>query len=205
MATFVPPSPGVAPLPEPLRLPRGTVHGLLAVILMGTFAYLLTRDLTAPTVLVNAVVVCLAFYFGTRPMAALGSRNVAGVAPAGQHPRIVRGLLLLGFVGLGGWFLYEGVPLGQLPPELVEIWEVLGGYLLGLTLSWLFHRRAHETNVRRRLALIFRDLSALGALGFTVFACYAMATGLVTQFGQAVEQGLSLVITYYFGSRVIAH
>lgn len=97
------------------------------------------------------------------------------------------------------------MPFDQLPSPLVEIWEVLGGYLLGLTLSWVFHRRAHETDARRRLATVFRDLSALGALGFTVFACYAMATGLVSAFGQTVEQGLSLVITYYFGSRVIAH
>ncbi len=203
MAAPAPTAP--APLPEPLRLPRGSVHGLLALVLMGTFVYILTRSAPpsqVPQVLVNAVVVCLAFYFGSRGATQAGG----GTAPvSGRRPKIVRGLLLLGFAGLAGWFLYTGTPLGGLPSPLVEIWQVLGGYLLGLTLSWAFHRRAHETDLRRRLATLFRDLSALGALGFTGFACYAMATGLTTSLGQTVEQGLSLVITYYFGSRVITH
>jgi len=178
---------------------------LLAIFLLGTFAYLEFRDVSAPTVLVNAVVVCVAFYFGSRAAAPATGGVPAAAAEKTRRPRIVRGLLVLGFAGLGGWFLYEGRPVGQLPPELVEIWQVLGGYLLGLTLSWIFHHRAHETPLRRRLALAFRDLSAAAALAFTLFACYAMATGIVTAFGQTVEQGLSLVITYYFGSRVIAH
>jgi len=170
---------------------------------MGTFAYLLDRDSSAPQVLVNAVVVCLAFYFGSHGTAPTGPGTAAGVPGQGRRPRIVRGLLLLGFGGLAGWLLYSGRSIEGLP-QLVEVWEVLGGYILGLTLSWAFHRRAHETDARRRLATVFRDLSALGAIGFTLFACYAMAAGLVSAFGQTVEQGLSLVITYYFGSRVIA-
>ncbi len=186
------------PLPEPLRLPRGTVHGLLALILMATFVYLLNRDSSAPVVLVNAVVVCIAFYFGTH-----GPTAAPGPMPT-RRPKIVRGLLLLGFAGIGGWFLYEGKPLSDLP-VLVEIWEVLGGYVLGLTLAWLFHRRVHESPARRRIALVFRDLSALGALSLTVFACYSLATGIAGGLSYYVEQALSLVITYYFGSRVIPH
>lgn len=169
---------------------------------MGTFGYLLNRDSIAPTVLVNAVVVCIAFYFGSHGTT-LSSGSAGGTPSGTRRPRIVRGLLLAGFAGLAGWFLYRGLPFDQLPPELVQIWEVLGGYLLGLSLSWFFHRRAHETDARRRLATAFRDLSAAGALGFTLFACYAMATGFSIAFGGTVEQGLSLVITYYFGSRVI--
>ena len=172
---------------------------------MATFAFLLTRDSTTPQVLVNAVVVCLAFYFGTH--AAMSTPTVVPGIPAtpSRRPRIVRGLLVLGFAGLAAWFFRAGVPTTPIPPELVQIWEVLGGYLLGSTLSWVFHRRVHETPLRRRIALVFRDLSAAGALALTLFACYALVTGLVTTFGGYVEQGLSLVITYYFGSRVIAH
>ncbi len=207
MAAPSPPASPPAPLPEPLRLPRGTVHGLLALVLMGTFVYVLTRNpatAQAPQVLVNAVVVCLAFYFGSHGTATSTPGAAPGtVAPSG-HPRIVRGLLLLGFGGLAGWFVYSGKPISGFPESLVEIWQVLGGYVLGLTLSWVFHRRAHLSDARRRLATLFRDLSAAGALGFTVFACYAIATGLSTAFGQTVEQALSLVITYYFGSRVLA-
>ncbi len=200
-------APAAAPLPEPLRLPRGTVHGLLALVLMGTFVYVLIQNSTTtqvPQVLVNAVVVCLAFYFGSHGTAVPKPGAAPGTMPPSGHPRIVRGLLLVGFGGLVGWFVYSGRPIGSLPAPLVEIWQVLGGYLLGLTLSWAFHRRAHLSDARRRLATLFRDLSAAGALGFTIFACYAIATGLSTSFGQSVEQALSLVITYYFGSRVLA-
>lgn len=203
MAAPATPSLSPAPLPEPLRLPRGSVHGILALTLMGTFAYLLTRDTTAPTVLVNAVVVCLAFYFGSHPSASKPAPGVPAVGPSG-HPRIVRALLFLGFAGLAGWFVRSGVAWSSLPPALQEIWEVLGGYLLGLSLSWFFHRRVHESPVRRRLAMLFRDLSAIGALGLTIFACYSLATGIAAGFSYYVEQALSLVITYYFGSRVIA-
>lgn len=199
------PAPLAAPLPEPLRLPRGSVRGLLALVLMGTFAYLLTRDSTTPAVLVNAVVVCLAFYFGTRGATATPT-GVAGASPApSRRPRIVRGLLFLGFAGIAAWFFRSGVPTSPLPPELVQVWEVLGGYLLGSTLSWIFHRRVRETPFRRRIALVFRDLSAAAALALTVFACYTLVTGIGSTFGGYVEQALSLVITYYFGSRVIAH
>jgi len=192
------------PLPEPLRLPRGTVRGFLALALMGTFAYLMLRDAAAPTVLVNAVVVVLAFYFGTHtPLAGIAGVP-AGERPIWRRPRVVRGLLLLGFVGLAGWFLRMNLSLSALPSELLEILEVLGGYVLGLSLSWAFHRKAHESSLRRRIALVFRDLSAAGALGLTGFACYALATDIIGVFSGYVEQALSLVITYYFGSRVIS-
>lgn len=202
-----PAAPGLqlAPLPEPLRLPRGTVHGILALILMGTFAFLVTRGASAPQVLINAVVVCLAFYFGSRAAAPSSSVPGSAGAPPSWRPRVVRALLLLGFAGMTAWVLRSGLSLANLPPELAEIWQVLGGYLLGLTLSWFFHRRVHESPLRRRVALVFRDLSALGALGLTAFACYSLVTGIAGGFSYYVEQALSLVITYYFGSRVIAH
>lgn len=204
MVSSAPPSAEPAPLPEPLRLPRGAVRGLLSVALMGTFAYLLTRDAIAPTVLVNAVVVCLAFYFGSHATS-VAATPTTGTAPSPHRPRVVHALLILGFAGLAGWFLYRGTPWNQLPPVLVQVWEVLGGYLIGLTLSWVIHRRSHVSALRRRLATLFRDLSAAAAIAFTLFACYALVTGLATTFGRTVEEGLSLVITYYFGSRVLAH
>lgn len=178
---------------------------MLAIVLLATFGYLLTRTPSVPTVLVNAVVVCVAFYFGSHATAPATAGTSRGTAGPNWRMRVVRGLLVLGFGGLAGWFLYTGRPWNQLPPELVEIWQVLGGYILGLTLSWVFHHRAHESPLRLRLAQVFRDLSAAGALAFTLFACYAMVTGIASGFSQTVEQGLSLVITYYFGSRVIAH
>lgn len=201
VATVPAPSVALAPLPEPLRLPRGSVRGLLAVGLMGTFAYLLLGNTSPPAVLVNAVVVVVAFYFGTRGPAT-GTVAPATVVPvASRRPRVVRALLLLGFGGLAGWLYWSRLPIR---PEFLQVLEVLGGYILGLTLSWFFHRRVHETPGRRRLALVFRDLSAVGALGLTGFACYGFVTGALGILSGDVEQVLSLVITYYFGSRVLA-
>ncbi len=202
MAASTTPAFPPTPLPEPLRLPRGSVHGILALVLMGTFAYLLVQGVTSPQVLINAVIVCFAFYFGSH------TPSPAPAAAGLRRPRIVRALLVLGFAGMTAWVFRTGLSPSSLPPamvaQLVEIWEVLGGYLLGITLSWLFHRRVHESPVRRRVATFFRDLSALGALGLTIFACYSLVTGVAGTFSSYVEQALSLVITYYFGSRVIA-
>ena len=171
---------------------------------MGTFAYLLLQTGTAPTVLLNATVVVLAFYFGTRgnPQAMPASSALA--QSEWRRPRVVRALLLLGFVGLSGWFLRTNLSWDALPDALKQVLEVLGGYVLGLSLSWAFHRRAQESTWRRRIALVFRDFSALGALALTGFACYTLITGIIGAFSGYVEQALSLVITYYFGSRVIA-
>ncbi len=197
-------APSGEPLPEPLRLPRGSVRGFLALALMGTFAYVLLQAGTAPAVLVNATVVVIAFYFGTRPHPTTpGTPDIAAVS-GWRRPRVVRGLLLLGFVGLSFWFLRSDFSWSALPDPLKQLLEILGGYVLGLGLAWAFHRRAHESRWRRHLALLFRDLSAAGALGLTGFACYALATGTAGVFSGYVEQGLSLVITYYFGSRVLA-
>ena len=197
------PAPGLVPLREPLRLPHGSVRGFLALALTSTFALLVVRDSTAPAVLVNAVVVSLAFYFGTRvatppPASAAGATPVPAVRP----PRILRALLFVGFGVLTASFPILGKPL---PPVLVQVLEVLAGYVAGLALSWVFHHRAHENVQRRRLAILYRDLSAGGALALTVFACVAFAVGLAGTMGTLVEQALSLVITYYFGSRVLAH
>lgn len=192
------------PLPEPLRLPRGSVRGLLALGLMATFGYMLlgSSPATPPATLVNAVVVALAFYFGTRGPSANPAQAPQGATTRWRRPWIVRGLLILGFGGLWGWYVVRGI---DVPSVLTEVVEVLGGYVAGAVLSWAFHRRAFETPARRRIALIFRDLSAVGALGLTAFACYAFVTGIAGAFSSQVEQALSLVITYYFGSRVIAH
>ncbi len=168
-----------------------------------TYGYLLVQATAVPTVLVNAVVVVVAFYFGSRATATPGSPPPGQPPP--RRPRIVRALLLLGFLGLAGWFLRLNPSLAAIPPELLEVLEVLGGYVLGLLVSWLIHRRALESPLRRRLAMVFRDLSAAGALGLTAYICVALATAQAGVFAGRAEEALSLVVTYYFGSRVIGH
>src|SRR6266542_2777670 len=142
-------------LPEPLRLPRGSVRGGIAVLVTATYGYLLILGPTVPTVVVNAVVVVVAFYFGSH---ATATPPRAPTAPPPPHrPRLVRALLLLGFLGLAGWFLWHN-------PTPSGISSALTGYI-----------------------------------------CYALATNQVSAFAGKAEDALSLVVTFYFGSRVIGH
>ena len=198
MATMIP---NPTPLPEPLRLPRGSVRGLLAVAVSLTFGYLLVRGFPREPVVVNAVIVAVAFYFGSGAV-----RSSTGATPTDREGRrFVRVLILLGYGGLAAWFLKDDPSLAALPSELLAFWQVLGGYVLGLTLSWLIHRKAEVGEFRRRLTVVFRDLSAAGALGLTGFICYGFATSSTGMFADRAEDLLSLIITYYFGSRVIGH
>jgi hypothetical protein len=202
--------PPTAEIPEPLRLPRGSVRGLIALIVTSTYAYLLLRGISVPSVLINSAVVVIAFYFGTRAAAGPPTPGAQGQpATAAAHTprrtRVVRGILLLAFLGVAAWFLRSNPSWDGLPPELRSVLEVLGGYVAGLTVSWLIHRRAHETTSRRRIATIARDLLAAGALVLTAYTCFALATGQATVFAERVADALSLVVTFYFGSRVIGH
>lgn len=194
--------PPVGQLPEPLRLPHGSVRGAIAIIVAAAYGYvLLFQKAGVPTVLVNAVVVVIAFYFGSRATSTPAA--VPPGQPAPHHPRLVRILLFLGFAGLTAWFLIQNPSLSGIPPALLAVLEVLGGYVLGATASWLVHRRAHESHVRHRLATIFRDLVAAGALGLTAYICFALITNQQGVFAGRADQALSLVVTFYFGSRVI--
>lgn len=164
---------------------------------------LLFQDAVVPTVLINAVVVVIAFYFGSRatpPPAAVPPGQ-----PAPHHPRLVRVLLFLGFAALTAWFLLHNPSLSGIPAALLAVLEVLGGYVLGATASWIVHRRAHESHVRHRFATIFRDVVAAGALGLTAYICFALVTNQQGVFAGRADQALSLVVTFYFGSRVIGH
>src|SRR6266705_535003 len=150
--------PPVGQMPEPLRLPHGSVRGAIAIVVAAAYGYALVFQKTVvPTVLVNAVVI--AFYFVSH------ATSTAAPVP-GQttphRPRLFRILLFLGFAGLTAWFLVHDPSLQGIPTALVAVLEVLGGYVLGATASWLVHRRAHESHVRHRLATIFRDVVAAG-------------------------------------------
>ncbi|HKW43208.1 MAG TPA: hypothetical protein VJP06_03385 [Thermoplasmata archaeon] len=197
----VPPPVVPAPLPEPLRLPKGSVRGGIGILVTATYAYLLLQTRSVPTVVVNAVVVVIAFYFGT---------HVAGPpVPPGQPrphgPRFVRVILVIGFLGLAAYFLRSNPSLAGLPPELVGVFEVLGGYMVGLTASWIVHRRAHVNPLRGKLATLFRDASALATIALVAYLCVSLATNRLSLFSDRAPDALSLVLTYYFGSRVIGH
>ncbi len=179
--------------PEPLRLPRGSVRGGIAVVVTATYGYLLILGTTVPTVVINAVVVVVAFYFGSHATATPPRSPTAPPPP--HRPRLVRALLLLGFLGLAGWFLWQNPTLSGIPTALTAVLEVLGGYVGGYAVSWLVHRRAHTSPLRKRLATFFRDATAFGALALTGYICYALATHQVNAFAGKAEDALSLVVT----------
>src|SRR2546427_10651446 len=195
----VPPVPG----PEPLRLPHGSVRGTIAICVTATYALLLRGGGLFPAVVGTAVVVVAAFYCGTHP--ATSKPAVPPGQPVPRPPRLVRALLLIGFAGLTLWFFSQHQSVGDIPPQLVAVLEVLAGYILGLTASWLVHRRAHISSARTRLATAFRDIVAAGALGLTPHICFSFLFSRTSIFASRTEDALSLVVTFYFGSRVIGH
>ncbi|HWM50313.1 MAG TPA: hypothetical protein VNO76_03075 [Thermoplasmata archaeon] len=200
--------PPTAEMPEPLRLPHGSVRGTIGLIVTATYAYLLLQGQPVPSVLINSVVVVIAFYFGTRAAMspaphAPGQASPPAPPPSSRHIRTVRVILLLGFLGLAAWFLRTNPLRPVLPQELIAVLEVLGGYLSGLVVSWLIHRRAHINLARKRLATAARDIIAAGALASTAYTCYVLAIGQATIFAVRAVDALSLVVTFYFGSRVI--
>src|SRR2546425_10455717 len=153
--------PPVGQLPEPLRLPHGSVRGAIAVVVAAAYGYaLVLQKCVVPNVLVNAVVVVIALYFGSH---ATSTPPTVPGQPVPHRPRLVRILLFLGFAGITAWFLLHDPSLQGIPPALLAVLEVLGGYVLGATASWLVHRRAHESRVRHRLATIFPGVVAAGA------------------------------------------
>ena len=203
--------PPTAEIPEPLRLPHGSVRGTIGLVVTATYAYLILQGQAVPAVLINSVIVVIAFYFGTRaamtPAPRLPGQAVPPPTPpptSSRHIRTVRAILLLGFLGLAAWLLRTN-PLRPdlLPAGLIAVLEVLGGYVSGLVVSWLIHRRAHISVVRKRLATVARDVIAAAALGLTAYTCYVLAIGQETIFAVRAVDALSLVVTFYFGSRVI--
>ena len=128
--------PTVGQLPEPLRLPHGSVRGAIAIVVAAAYGYLLLNGDPVPVVLVNAVVVVIAFYFGSRAVSTPPA--VPAGQPAPHRPRLVRVLLFLGFAGLTAWFLSRNPSLSGIPAPLLAVLEVLGGYVLGPPLLGAF-------------------------------------------------------------------
>src|SRR5256712_8629835 len=163
--------PPVGQLPEPLRLPHGSVRGAIAVVVAAAYGYALVfQKSVVPSVLVNAVVVVIAFYFGSH---ATSTPPTVPGQPVPHRPRLVRILLFLGFAGITAWFLLHDPSLQGTPPALLAVLEVLGGYVLGATASWLVPPRAHESHVRHRPATSFRAVVAAGAPRRNAHTCFS--------------------------------
>src|SRR5438132_13453083 len=142
----VPPVPG----PEPLRLPHGSVRGTIAIFVTATYGYLLLVGRSVPAVVVNAVVVVIAFYFGTHT--ATSRPAVPPGQPVPRPPRLVRALLLIGFAGLALWFLGQRLSPADVPLPLVAVLEVLAGSVSGMTASLPFPRRPQLATLRTWLS-----------------------------------------------------
>src|SRR3989454_2789411 len=195
--------PPVGQLPEPLRLPHGSVRGAIAVVVAAAYGYaLVLQKSVVPNVLVNAVVVVIAFYFGSH---ATSTPPTVPGQPVPPRPRLVRILLFLGFAGITAWFLLHDPSLQGIPPALLAVLEGLGGYGLRATASWLVHRRAHESRVRHRLATIFRGVRAAGGPGVTAHICFPPVTNQQSVFAGRPEQALSPAVTVYFWAPGVGH
>src|SRR2546422_2309313 len=134
--------PPVGQLPEPLRLPHGSVRGAIAIVVAAAYGYALVfQKAFVPTVLVNAVVVVIAFYFGSH------ATSTAATVP-GQttphRPRLFRILLFLGFAGLTAWFLVHDPSPQGIPTALVAVPGALGWYIPAATAALPRSRRPDQ-------------------------------------------------------------
>src|SRR3989475_11631021 len=111
----VPPVPG----PEPLRLPHGSVRGTIAIFVTATYGYRLLQGKLVPAVVLNAVVVVIAFYFGTHT--ATFKPAVPPGPPVPRPPRLVRALLFIVFAGLQLCSLIQHMSPSDCPRQLVAV------------------------------------------------------------------------------------
>ena len=189
-----------APAPQPLGLPRGSVRAGLALILSGTLWYSILTDRPLSPLLVDAVVLVVAFYFGVR-----SSMPPAPVEPPTSTwqplflPRgVVRTFLLLGFVAVIGYTWYR---TGRVGESLLLIGQVLGSYVSGYAVSAIVSRRLRSGRGPSAALAMVRHAIAAFSLGITGVMCWSLT------FGQpalpVISQNLlAWTVAFYFGSRL---
>lgn len=203
-ATPAPPTPA-APIPQPLNLPKGSVRATLALLLCGTLWYLILNGRAAPELLVDSVILVVAFYFGVR-----GTAPIAPVPPPSPGattarqplylPRgSVRVILLFGFFAVFVLAWSRGLAMDA---TMVLILQVLGAYLSGYAISSLALRRARRGQGPIRAVTLLRHLIAAAALLIVVFVCATIVFGSPAWLPALPDQVLAWTVAFYFGSRL---
>ncbi len=198
MAT--PPATPPPPAPQPLGLPRGSVRATLALILSATFWYQSLRGDAIDPLLLDAVLLVVAFYFGVRSTTPIPP---AQPPPATWQPLflprgIVRTVLFLGFMGVIAYTFYRQ---GGIESNLLLIGQVLTSYAAGYLIATVTARRYQRASGPSVAYAMFRHVVAVGALGITGVVCWSLLFG-APALPPISKNLLAWVVAFYFGSRV---
>jgi len=201
-AMALPSIPKTAP---PLGLPPGSVRAILALLLCGSLWYEVLKGVPPATILVESSLLVVAFYFGVRSTAPVGTPVIPTSVPVSHPLRLprgsVRGILLFGFFAI---FAYLWIRDRSLAQEFVLISQVLGSYLTGFVIASILERRQRLGKRPSVVVAVFRHVNAVGAIVLTLYMCGVLLAGWFQYYPQITGNSLAWIVAYYFGSRISA-
>lgn len=197
---------------HPLGLPKGSVRALLALSCFYTVIVLLLQDRLADVKvfweLWLANYVMLGYYFANRqntPPPSEGPQPEEAVeqevTPLSLPKGSVRWLIILGFVGTAGYFIYQWTTGGRSPLQHRAFFPMLslGGFFLGRLVN------AVTSNIPTKNPSSFWKLILNGKAILGLIAASTLPVTLIfgIEFPLVIQlQRFSLVyIVFYFGSR----
>lgn len=199
-------------IPQPLGLPKGSVRATLALFLSATMWYMVIKGQQPPTILIESVLLVVAFYFGTRSMAPAAGASAAAPGPSpppaapGHEPLYlprgsVRTVLLFGFFSVIVYVWFRG-GTAAIPSSMILILQVLTSYLSGFILSTLTIWRARKGEKPIRAVAWLRHGVAAASLAIVAAVCGTIVLGQPAWMPHIPDNFLAWTVAFYFGSRL---
>ena len=183
------------PAVEPLWLPKGSVRGLMALMLTAACCARVYFGRDVPAALSSLLLAAVGFYFGFRTKAAMLSDRVYDPRAKREQPLFlpagaIRLVLVIAFLWMGVALALRRELLANL--EYLEFFFVLAGLIAGHLFSKLHGGKLHPaiTHVKGMLGLL--AAAALMAI---------FVTGRDALLGPATITLLCVAVSFYFGSR----
>ena len=184
-------------VPEPLRLPRGSIRAFVTVLLtMCAFLLVLTGE-EIPGCHLNLLLAIIGYYFGFRLKMKAARSRIYDAATRQNQPLFlpagcVRLFLVAALVATVGLLWHRG-RLDEI--QYAEFFIILSGLILGyFTARMMSGRRGPG------LYTTLNHLKGAIVLAAALSLFLLLVTGLHTEFGY-LSLVLAAVVTFYFGSR----
>ncbi len=185
----------------PLLLPHGSIRATMAIFICLTLWSLLLNHRPPPSVLIDAALLIVVFYFGLR-----SGITVAQPSTKAHHPwHLPRGsirlLLILGFAYTA---FSIGYPFNPWTWVINDILLVLVTYVIGWAFSWFVHRSG-RIGPGGKVNLL-RHLVALSVLVMTLSICSMFYSGRPSWVPDwlLAESWLTALVAFYFGWRLVS-
>jgi hypothetical protein len=193
------------PYPYPLGLPKGSIRATITLLLSLNLVWLTITESDYAGSFSTTVAVALTFYFGgtMRGTQIIPRDTVAGLRAWGLPAGTIRTLLTLLFMGLTYYvFTYQGT----VPNHLVELLNIMLGYLLGRSFNRIKHRFfIKDKNTEEGPHVSWIDhLKALVIVIYVSFVSYSVFTDFNIIPEDMIDMLIfisSIVMGFYFGER----